>query len=157
MQGWTHNNKFDYSLVPDEKAPPAEGYYKAEVFAVELHETKSGLPSLKLTVRLGEGEDGTESRKLTTSYIVLTQNALWKVTEVAEAFGVKGPEGDNSEESMAFANRIKEANDVVVKIKHRTYKNKEGQDATSADVAKFLSPKKASKYFGKGGGAKSPF
>jgi hypothetical protein len=145
--GWTNNDKFDYTGVTTEAPPPPEeGLYKAKITLAAPQPTKEGKPMLKLTVELfenGSGEALTPRRKITDN-LVLSQAALFRVKIVSEALDIE-PLADSSLESAEqFCRDIVTASKsgVWVKVKHEPYTDKTGNERVAARIDRYMSDAK---------------
>lgn len=145
--GWAKSEKFDYSGVStDAPAPPDEGLYRAKITKAAPQPTKEGNPMIKLTVELFENEDGEPLPKKRTVFdnLTLSEAALWRVLLLSEALDIKPIESSAYEDAVGFCRTIVEAakSGVFVKIKHESYTNRNGDEATAARVDRYMSDAK---------------
>lgn len=145
MKGWTTNEKFgDWDKVTTTVAPPDPGLYRARFVSAEPQATKkAGLPALKLSLELFEDGDGNalERKRRLGDTLVLTQEAAWRIKLVCQALDISMPEDNSLESAEEFCKELITASKdgVFVRVKHRTYTAKNGEEAVAADVDRYLS------------------
>lgn len=145
--GWSTNEKFDYSGVTTEAPPPPEeGLYKAKISLAAPQPTKEGKPMIKLTVKLFEDSKGQElERKATVSdFVVLSQDTRFRIKALAEALDIEPLENSSLECTEEFCRDIVTAakSGVFVKIKHKAYTDREGNEKVAACIACYMSEAK---------------
>lgn len=148
MKGWTNNESFgDWSKVETTSAPPAPGLYKARVVQAEPAQTKTGKPSIKLTLELfedGTGEELPRPRKVFDQLMLIPQ-AAWKIKLVCDALNATPPENNGYEAAEDFSKELVAAKEgCFVKIKHEDYEDRNGNARTSARVDRYLTESEVS-------------
>lgn len=108
----------------------AEGEYETVISDVEVTESKSGNPMLKLTITLRNDVKQPHRKQKLWDYLVATEKAMFKFHQVAKAVGL--PNGKDFKSIEEFRNAILyKAVRVVVKQEESEYN---GEKRTQARI-----------------------
>lgn len=111
----------------------AEGEYETVISDVEVTESKSGNPMLKLTITLRNDVKQPHRKQKLWDYLVATEKAMFKFHQVAKAIGL--PNGKDFKSIEEFRNAILyKAVRVVVKQEESEYN---GEKRTQARIKSY--------------------
>ncbi len=141
QQGWTTQQDLNMDQVSTEPPPPLEaGIYRARVVEATPQPTKKGDPALRVVLQVFADIAGSEispKRKIYQT-AVLTQDAAFRVKQLAVAAGVEPPKTSGFDDASTFAAELTGA-EVLCKTKQR--QTPDGK--TIADVDRFLTAEQA--------------
>lgn len=111
----------------------AEGEYETVISDVEVTESKSGNPMLKLTITLRNDVKQPHRKQKLWDYLVATEKAMFKFHQVAKAVGL--PNGKDFKSIEEFRNAILfKAVRIVVKQEESEYN---GEKRTQARIKSY--------------------
>lgn len=111
----------------------AEGEYETVISDVEVTESKSGNPMLKLTITLRNDVKQPHRKQKLWDYLVATEKAMFKFHQVAKAVGL--PNGKDFKSIEEFRNAILyKAVRIVVKHEENEYN---GEKRTQARIKSY--------------------
>lgn len=135
--GWTQNERYDYSLVPEKTFEPLPaGLYFAKITEAKTADDK---PQIIVTLQVFENAAGEKINRKVDDYLTQSQAALFRTKNLADSLGIPGPEGNGLETCEQFCRDILAAGErVYVRLKVHTYQGRDGKDRTTNKVARYL-------------------
>jgi hypothetical protein len=141
--GWTHNDSIDWSAAARGPKPLEPGLYKARVASAKPTPTKSeGKPMITMELELFEDSEGNSVKRKLRDYLVLSQEAAFRVLILCKALNIDPLPNTSFEAAEKFCEEIVEAarDGVFVRIKQETRTDpKTGEDRTDNRVDRYLS------------------
>jgi hypothetical protein len=143
--GWVTKEKLSYEGVNTDAPKPLDpGLYKARITNAILRPTKKNDPMIELTCEVFEDGAGNAlpfKRKI-KDLMVLTQAAAFRILILAKALDIEPLSENDTESTEEWCREIVKAakEGVWVRVKHEQYTNKNGDDATTMRIGRYLNP-----------------